>query len=82
MFFFQVRISRVLRFISICDLFTDSPSYFSIRSCDCTVSTEQFDRTFRCNIACTKPITSNEVFDFNQIFNPDQSEISGDFISI
>jgi hypothetical protein len=27
--FFQVRISRVLHFISICDLFTDSPSYFS-----------------------------------------------------
>jgi hypothetical protein len=26
-FFFQVRISRVLRFISICDLFTDSASY-------------------------------------------------------
>jgi hypothetical protein len=24
--FFQFRISRVLRFISICDLFTDSPS--------------------------------------------------------
>jgi hypothetical protein len=28
-FFFQVGISYVLRFISICDLFTDSPSYFS-----------------------------------------------------
>jgi hypothetical protein len=26
-FCFQVRISQVLRFISICDLFTDSPSY-------------------------------------------------------
>jgi hypothetical protein len=26
MFFPQVRISHVLRFISICDLFTDSPS--------------------------------------------------------
>jgi hypothetical protein len=25
--YFQVRISHVLRFISICDLFTDSPSY-------------------------------------------------------
>jgi hypothetical protein len=25
--FFQVRISLVLRFVSICDLFTDSPSY-------------------------------------------------------
>jgi hypothetical protein len=27
MFFFQVRISHVLRFISVCDLFTDSPPY-------------------------------------------------------
>jgi hypothetical protein len=27
-YFFQVRISHVLRFISICDLFTDSFSYF------------------------------------------------------
>jgi hypothetical protein len=27
MFFFQVRISHILRFISTCDLFTDSPSY-------------------------------------------------------
>jgi hypothetical protein len=26
MFFFQVRISHALRFISICDLFTNSPS--------------------------------------------------------
>jgi hypothetical protein len=26
MFFFQVRISHVLRFISVCDLFTDCPS--------------------------------------------------------
>jgi hypothetical protein len=26
--FFQVRVSHVLRFISICVLFTDSPSYF------------------------------------------------------
>jgi hypothetical protein len=26
--FFRVRISHVLRFISICDIFTDSPSYF------------------------------------------------------
>jgi hypothetical protein len=26
MFFFQVQILRVLNFISICDLFTDSPS--------------------------------------------------------
>jgi hypothetical protein len=26
--FFKVQISHVLRFISICDLFTDSPSYF------------------------------------------------------
>jgi hypothetical protein len=26
-FFFQVRISHVLRFTSICDLFTDTPSY-------------------------------------------------------
>jgi hypothetical protein len=26
--FFQVRISHVLHFISACDLFTDSPSYF------------------------------------------------------
>jgi hypothetical protein len=25
--FFQVQISHILRFISICDLFTDSPSY-------------------------------------------------------
>jgi hypothetical protein len=25
----QFRISRVLRFMSICDLFTDSPSYFT-----------------------------------------------------
>jgi hypothetical protein len=25
--FFQIRISHVLRFISICDLFTDSPLY-------------------------------------------------------
>jgi hypothetical protein len=28
-FFFQVRISHVLHFISISELFTDSPSYFS-----------------------------------------------------
>jgi hypothetical protein len=28
--FLQVRISHVLRFISICDLFTDSPSYFAV----------------------------------------------------
>jgi hypothetical protein len=27
---FQVRISYVLRFMSICDLFTDSPSYVAI----------------------------------------------------
>jgi hypothetical protein len=27
MFFFQIRILYVLRFISICDLFTDSPTY-------------------------------------------------------
>jgi hypothetical protein len=27
-FFFQVRTSHVLRFISICDLFTGSPSYY------------------------------------------------------
>jgi hypothetical protein len=26
-FLFQVRVSQVLRFISICDLFTDIPSY-------------------------------------------------------
>jgi hypothetical protein len=26
--FFQVRISSVLRFISFCELFTDSPSYY------------------------------------------------------
>jgi hypothetical protein len=30
--FFQVRISHVLRFRSICDLFTDSLSYFQYRS--------------------------------------------------
>jgi hypothetical protein len=29
-YFFQVRISHVLRFISICDLFTDSPSYVTM----------------------------------------------------
>jgi hypothetical protein len=29
-YFFQVRISHVLLFISICDLFTDSPSYVQI----------------------------------------------------
>jgi hypothetical protein len=29
--FFQVRISHVLRFIFICDLLTDSPSYFVIK---------------------------------------------------
>jgi hypothetical protein len=28
-FFIQVRISHVLHFVSICDLFTDSPSYIS-----------------------------------------------------
>jgi hypothetical protein len=28
-FFFQVPISHILRFISICDVFTDSPSYLS-----------------------------------------------------
>jgi hypothetical protein len=28
-FFFQFRISNILRFISVCDLFTDSPSYVS-----------------------------------------------------
>jgi hypothetical protein len=27
MFFFQVWISHILGFISICDLFTDSPAY-------------------------------------------------------
>jgi hypothetical protein len=31
--FFQVRISNVLRFISIYDLFTDSPSYKVPRRC-------------------------------------------------
>jgi hypothetical protein len=31
--FLQVRISHVLRFISICDLFTDSPSYTLSRGC-------------------------------------------------
>jgi hypothetical protein len=70
--FFQVRVSHVLRFMSICDLFTDSPSYFSIRSGDWTA---QFARNFRRNSACTKPIKSNEAFDYNQTFNPDQSEI-------
>jgi hypothetical protein len=29
-FFVKVRISHVLRFISICDLFTDSPSYMCV----------------------------------------------------
>jgi hypothetical protein len=28
-FFFQFRISHILRYISICDLFTDPPSYFN-----------------------------------------------------
>jgi hypothetical protein len=27
-YFFQVRISHVLRYMSICDLFTGSPSYY------------------------------------------------------
>jgi hypothetical protein len=31
-YFFQVRISHVLRFISICDLFTDSPSYLPTKT--------------------------------------------------
>jgi hypothetical protein len=31
--FFQIRISHVLRFISICDLFTDSLSYIYIYIC-------------------------------------------------
>jgi hypothetical protein len=30
--FLHVRISHVLRFISICDLFTDSPSYLPVRN--------------------------------------------------
>jgi hypothetical protein len=30
MYFFQVKVSHVLRFISICDLFTDSPSYIRV----------------------------------------------------
>jgi hypothetical protein len=29
-YFFQVRISRVLRFVSICDLFTDFSFYYDI----------------------------------------------------
>jgi hypothetical protein len=37
--FFQIRISHVLRFISICDLFTDSPSY--VRFEDFTVVVTQ-----------------------------------------
>jgi hypothetical protein len=34
-FLFQVRISHVLRFISICDLFTDSPSYRRLNTHNC-----------------------------------------------
>jgi hypothetical protein len=30
MFFLQVRISHILRFISICEVFTDSPWYYSV----------------------------------------------------
>jgi hypothetical protein len=33
-FFFQVRISHVLRLMSICYLFTDSPSYFNLNGKD------------------------------------------------
>jgi hypothetical protein len=33
----QVRISHVLRFISICDIFTDSRTNCTKECCDCTV---------------------------------------------
>jgi hypothetical protein len=44
--FFQVQILHVLHFISICDLFTDSPSYFStfvlLAACYFTTSNRDF----------------------------------------